>query len=50
MKIPSISNQKISFPDRINTIDLIVKTYPDVTHYFFSWKNQIFMIRNTFQV
>lgn len=40
MKIPSISNQKISFPDRINTIDLIVKTYPDVTHYFFHGKTK----------
>ncbi|EAS9682046.1 IS1 encoded protein, partial [Salmonella enterica] len=38
MKIPSINNQNISFPDRINAIDIIMKTYPDVTPYFFMEK------------
>ncbi|EEL1089992.1 NleE/OspZ family T3SS effector cysteine methyltransferase [Salmonella enterica] len=42
MKIPSINNQNISFPDRINAIDIIVKTYPDVTPYFFMEKPNIY--------
>lgn len=42
MKIPSINNQNISFPDRINAIDIIMKTYPDVTPYFFMEKPNIY--------